>query len=344
MKAPTLRDVARLAGVSTTTASDALGGTGRIAPATRLRIAEIADDIGYTGNVAARRLRRAKTSVIGLYLQTQATELDYFKVLVMSAFHAVNRAGYDLILLGPRDLSSRTLASRVDGVLISDPFHGGDPDMGRLFGSNIPIVTIEEPDAALPPVAGVVTSDHRAVVREMLDTFRQGGARRPAFLMTDSSWSSQWAFDVVSAYEEWCREHDLTPVKAEVALPAEVAEIDSTVNALFESCPEIDALFCARDGLIARVSGLLRERGRRIGRDIALASGDDVPMLPYFYPPIAAIDLDPAGYAEQAVELLVDILEGRERLGARRMHEVYFRDRASAWLQGEEPSPRSSSA
>lgn len=334
MPQPTLRDLARLAGVSTTTASDAAAGTGRMSEETRSRVVRIAAEIGYVGNTAARRLRRAETGVIGLYLQPDATDLDYFKVLVMSAFHAAGRAGYDLILIGPRDLTDRSLPGRVDGVIISDPFHGGDPDMVRLFSSGLPIVTIEEPDPALPAPVGVVAADHKQAVRAMLDAFWRGGSLRPAYLMTESTWRSQWALELTQAYEEWCGAHALEPIIEEIGMGAGIEEIDSTVSAMLDAHPDIDALFCARDGLAARVAGLVAERGRRVGHDFALATGDDVPMLPYFVPPIAAIDLDPSGYAEQAIELLVRVLTGRADPGARETHTVVFRERASVRLQG----------
>ncbi|MEV7893513.1 LacI family DNA-binding transcriptional regulator, partial [Streptomyces cyaneofuscatus] len=74
----TLLDVARTAGVSKSTASDALQGSGRVAEATRDRVRAVAEELGYRPNSAARRLRRSSTGAIGLHLPQTATRLDYY--------------------------------------------------------------------------------------------------------------------------------------------------------------------------------------------------------------------------------------------------------------------------
>ena len=63
---PTIRDVARLAGVGKTTAADALQGRGRIAPLTRERVLAIAEQLGYHAHLGARDLTRRRTEVIGV--------------------------------------------------------------------------------------------------------------------------------------------------------------------------------------------------------------------------------------------------------------------------------------
>jgi len=63
---PTIRDVARLAGVAKTTASDALQGKGRVSKETRARVEEAAAKLGYTRHAGARDLTRQRTEVLGL--------------------------------------------------------------------------------------------------------------------------------------------------------------------------------------------------------------------------------------------------------------------------------------
>jgi LacI family transcriptional regulator, galactose operon repressor len=63
---PTLLDVARLAGVSRTTASDALQGRGRVAAATRTRVHAAVEQLGYRAHVGARDMRRQRTEIVGV--------------------------------------------------------------------------------------------------------------------------------------------------------------------------------------------------------------------------------------------------------------------------------------
>ncbi len=69
MSAPvTIADVARLAGVSTVTVSRTLNNTGRISDETRARVIQAARDLGYVANPAARRLRGARTNLVGMVI------------------------------------------------------------------------------------------------------------------------------------------------------------------------------------------------------------------------------------------------------------------------------------
>jgi len=67
-RAPTILDIAHAAGVSRTTASAALSGSGRISEATREHIRAVADELGYQPNPAARHLRTGRKGAIGVYI------------------------------------------------------------------------------------------------------------------------------------------------------------------------------------------------------------------------------------------------------------------------------------
>ena len=65
---PTLRDVASAAGVAVSTVSYALNGKGRVDAATRARVQEVADRLGYRANRSAQNLRSGRTATLGLML------------------------------------------------------------------------------------------------------------------------------------------------------------------------------------------------------------------------------------------------------------------------------------
>ncbi|MEU6239494.1 LacI family DNA-binding transcriptional regulator, partial [Kitasatospora sp. NPDC047058] len=97
----TLIDVARAAGVSKSTVSNALGGSGRVSETTRERIQDVARELGYRPNTAARSLRRSSTGAIGLHLPRTATRLDYYMRLAFGAVERAREDGLDLVLLAP---------------------------------------------------------------------------------------------------------------------------------------------------------------------------------------------------------------------------------------------------
>src|SRR5690606_22518266 len=71
--APTLHDVARLAGVSIKTVSEVVNRTGRVAAATTTRVESAITRLGYQPNLSARRLRMGSTGVIGLAVPELST-------------------------------------------------------------------------------------------------------------------------------------------------------------------------------------------------------------------------------------------------------------------------------
>lgn len=309
---PTLRSIAHLAGVSITTVSDALNGTGRLSDEVRERVAAIARDVGYVPNAAARNLRRSRTGVIGFYLDPRSTGLSYYSAMVMALFHLAQERHVVIELIGPSDLSGAELRARFDGIVFSDPV-SHDPAAREILSSGVPVVTIERPGDDLPSPAGLVGSQHGAAFTDMLDRMERGGARRPVLLMMDDDWRTDWSRQIDAAYDAWCSARGLDAVRGRIPLDAGPDRIDPAVRAVLDACHDVDGFICARDGIAVRAAGIVESEGRRIGVDFSLASCLEDRVLEYCVPPIAAIDLDPAGAVERAFALLFDILDARKR-------------------------------
>lgn len=131
-----LKEFAALAGVSTATASRALTGSGRVSEETRVRIAALADKLGYQPNIAARTLRTRRTMTIGVLVplgheRAQHLSDPFFNTMTGFLADAFAEHGYDMLLsrILPRDdrWLDRTIGSgRVDGIVVigqSDQFH-----------------------------------------------------------------------------------------------------------------------------------------------------------------------------------------------------------------------------
>src|SRR5262245_56937169 len=113
----TLLDVARAAGVSRTTASAALGGSGRISARTRTHVQQVAAALGYTGNTAARHLRRGRAGVLGLHLPREVGLMEYYMRFVFGAADTARDAGYALTILPSGHRASLNLDG-VDGIVL----------------------------------------------------------------------------------------------------------------------------------------------------------------------------------------------------------------------------------
>ncbi|MFI7236397.1 LacI family DNA-binding transcriptional regulator [Streptomyces cyaneofuscatus] len=270
----TLLDVARTAGVSKSTASDALQGSGRVAEVTRDRVRAVAEELGYRPNSAARRLRRSSTGAIGLHLPQTATRLDYYMNLAFGAVARAQEEGLDVVLLAPASTvggaggatgpggASGPVASRVDGLLVIDP-EVGDSAVPGLLDAGVPVVTGERYLGPTAAPTGAVICDNAASLTALLDHVTERGARRPAVLAPAGT--SAWATALRATAASWGQEHGVDVALRTVPFAATPGEAEETTLALLRADPAVDAVICAPDGAAPGVLRAAATLGRTVG-------------------------------------------------------------------------------
>ncbi|MFJ4191861.1 LacI family DNA-binding transcriptional regulator [Kitasatospora sp. NPDC089509] len=314
----TLIDVARAAGVSKSTASNALGGSGRVSEATREHIQGVARELGYRPNSAARSLRRASTGAIGLHLPRTATRLDYYMNLAFGAVERAREDGLDLVLLAPGTASGGGLAARVDGLLVIDP-EVDDPSVPDLLDAGVPVVTGERYLGGDVAPSGAVVCDNAASLAALLDHLAERGARRPALLAPDPG--SDWAAALRAAAGAWSRRKGVQVVVRTVPFAATPAEAEAATAELIADVPGLDAVVCAPDGAVPGVLAAAARAGLRVGTDLLVAGCVDGAAARGSIPPVTAVDLRPAEYGRACAAVLSDLLTGAAEPGVVRHHD-----------------------
>ncbi len=121
----TIRDVARAAGVSPSTVSRALSLPEKVDPATRARVQQLADHLGYRPNRAARGLITGRTGNLGLLLPDLAN--PFFPSLVKGVQQQAQAADYQVFTVDTDERPGaelglvRSLAKQVDGMILCSP-------------------------------------------------------------------------------------------------------------------------------------------------------------------------------------------------------------------------------
>jgi DNA-binding LacI/PurR family transcriptional regulator len=307
---PTIDDVAKAAGVSRTTTSDALNGTGRVGVGTRDRVRRVAAELGYRANNTARGLRMGRTFSLGLMLPhggAFASSEDFFGIdfyleMAVGAAHAAFSRRHGLTLLPDVVAAGELRHFPLDGVIVNDPLVG-DPRLAALEEVALPYVTIER---ALdrPAHRRWVCADTVAGTRQALDQLAVAGATRVALLSHGLPWA--WLTDTEDAYRAWCAERAAEPLVVAIE-PASPGKPPPVVlpDGLFEGPDAPDAFFTAPERYAVAVAGAIAKRGLRVGEDILLACGVDSHQAREHTPPITALDLHPHALAEAAVELML---------------------------------------
>lgn len=319
-----LVEVAKAAGVSKTTASDALRNSGRVSERTREHVVAVANRLGYSPNLVARSLRSSSTGTIGLHLPEVLTRSEYYMSFVLGVVDRAAKMDYDVMLITAHHVPSRRF-HRVDGVVLGDPLET-DTVVRGLLDSSVPVVTCERYTGDAEPAA-VVRSDHAATLDRLLDHLRSAGARDIAFLA--SSTATDWGRTLQQTYLRWCEHHDMRPRLREMAFGSPTAVMQDNVRALLNADPAVDALVCAPDGSAAAVLPVIRAAGRTIGEDLLLAACVDSTALHHTDPPVTAIDLRPREAGAACAQLLFDILSGEAPEGTVRAQPIGLTERRS---------------
>ncbi|GGS39893.1 LacI family DNA-binding transcriptional regulator [Deinococcus knuensis] len=311
----TIADVARLAGVSKVTVSKTLNNTGRISEETRQRVLKAAQDLGYVANPAARRLRGARTNLIGMVIPELIS--PYFAEVARAAAEVASEAGLDLGVFttsrNPQRERERvaTLTSGVaDGVLIVVPTDAAQ-HIATLEKSRVPIVLLSHFGVStdLPNIRADSYHGARAATEHLIGL----GHRRVAFI--SGAVESSQAYERLRSYRDTMAAHGLTD-------PALIRTGNFTQRRGFEAAGELldlpdppTAIFAASDATAFGVMDAVKDRGLRVPHDISVVGFDDVAAASQCHPALTTVRHPVHEMSEAALNLLADALQGRNVRG-----------------------------
>lgn len=304
-----LEDVAREAGVSAATVSHALSGKGRLPEATRTRVREVARRMGYSPNPAARRLAGGRSGLIAVAfslsgaLPVALTDVDYFSQAIHAATEQALQRDYALVVAPPTPQTAVWSRIPLDGVVVFDPV-AGDPVLAELRARGVPLVL-----SGRDPAGGddyCVDNDHIAGTRAVLDHLTDRGARRIAMLAGEPV--DAFNADGLAAYRTWCEERGTVPVAQAVPV-GHMAELEWPDRLLAGEDPP-DAVYANTEVLGLATLHAARRRNLEIPGDLMLVvAADREPVGAGLT--ITTLGLEPARTAAEAIDMLVELIEGR---------------------------------
>lgn len=293
-------DVARLAGVSLPVVSYALnGGPKNVSAATRARVLDAVDRLGYRPNAAARALRRGRSELLGFVVPNVANPL--FATFAREVELAAAARGVTVIVLSApagevHVAIDRLAAHQVDGILVATRMQASD--IAALERAALPAVLLNQPAA----IAGIPTFgvDLYGGARAAVEHLVERGHARIAYLGPDDADSRRlqgWR-DVLTA-------HGLAsgPV-----IDTEFSRSGGFAAAarLLASYPDVTALFASSDQIAVGAVLALHQHGVTIPAQMAIVSFDDSPDAEYAWPPLTAVRQPTDRMAAAAVARLLD--------------------------------------
>lgn len=307
----TIRDVAKRAGVSVTTASYALNGAGSIGEATRKRVLQAAEELNYHPNAFARHLKHRKTETIGVFISRFGG--SFYDEILEGIHDFTLNTNYELLVCPESRSARRILLHRqVDGAIVFDS-KITDASVLKLASHRFPIVVLDRPlqnDFILP-----LLLDNQQGVREAFAHLYSQGFRKIAFVA-----GAPDSFDNTERMATFLSEADQHGLHVPV-YQGNFTEISGcqAAEAIIESgdCPE--AVFCANDQMAIGFLRAMKEHGLHAPADIAVIGFDDIPLTRYMQPSVSTIGASRFEWGTAAVQQLIEFLENGTRFQPRRI-------------------------
>lgn len=314
-KKVTIRDVARLAGVSYGTVSRYLNGNQHVSEDAAQRIAKAIKESRYTPNNAARSLAQQRTSMVAFIVQIESISTlmqSSVSEAMADANQTLGDAGYQMVtLIANSAASTQRIAQLVqsdfaDGYLLFSLSE--DDSLINIFRTaNRPVVLSEASDrstvVAYPAVDFTNAAGQRDITRYLLNQ----GRTRLAYVCGPGY--SPSANNRMNGFKEAMGER----FDDSLVYYADDWEITSGEMAAVEFQSKLDSLdgiVCANDDIAVGVINQLHRFGCRVPEDIAVTGFDDSPIATMIDPKLTTVRQDSRLHGRVMSQLLLSMLNG----------------------------------
>ncbi|WP_433545158.1 LacI family DNA-binding transcriptional regulator [Streptomyces sp. CA-294286] len=322
---PTMKDIARRAGVSESAVSFALNDRPGVSPGTRARVRRVAEELGWQANSAARALSGERAGCAGLVLARPARTLgveSFFLQLVSGIQEALSARQVALLFLVVEDLGTELAVlrrwwaeRRVDGVLVVDP-RIDDPRPALLASLGLPAVVVggleadESRDRAPLPVSNVWADDAGAMA-SVLDHLHSLGHRRIVHVAGMRGLAHTERRILSLRAEAARRGLDGSEVRS-VATDYSDAEGAEATRRILDGPPHTRPTAIVYDNDVMAVAGasVAAGRGVAVPGDLSIVAWDDSALCRVTHPRLTALVRDTPAFGRLAAQELLAVVDG----------------------------------
>ena len=318
MPMPTIREVAREAGISIATVSGVFNNTRRVGQATRQRVLDVAERIGYRANVTARNLRANETRLFGF--SWRPIPADSFSPVFDRFLQAIAEAGarhdYRILTYPSASLEAEIafyeqmmLVGQVDGFILANTSLG-DVRIRRLLDAGFPFVAFgrSNPEWDFPWVDVDGAAGIEIAVQHLIGC---GHGRIACLAWPERSLSGAHR---LAGYRTAMTQAGLN------VEPAWVARAENQYGEAYAAAYRLLSLPAAiRPTAVVATSDLMAigainagwDMGIQVGPELAVIGFDDAPVTRFLRPPLASLRQPIAEVGERLATMLADLCSGR---------------------------------
>lgn len=301
----TIRDVAKLANVSTATVSRIINGKGEASPETIRRVQQVIKEVGYRPNSIAKSLSKRNSNMIALIIPTLNN--PFFPELVQAIEIAASKHGYNLYLCNSEDQRSKVeyyLDSIIDhyacGAIINS-LHVNEEDLKRLEERGIPTITIDRTQFS-HPYSAIGVNHKDGGYQAVSHLIKNNNCKKIVFLSGSDGEKS--SLDRLEGYRDALKENKITDFETIVYGNFETISGYAAINELIETGCEFDGIFSSNDAMAFGAIRACIDAGLKVPEDVKIIGYDNVLLSSYFYPTLTTISQHKSRIGEITIEEL----------------------------------------
>ncbi|MCR2043703.1 LacI family transcriptional regulator [Anaerosalibacter massiliensis] len=313
----TIKDIAAIAGVSTATVSKVLNGKDKdISQATREKVLKITKEYNYVPNNVARSLVTKRTKTIGLIIPDITN--PFFPEIARGAEDKAQEKGYSIIFCNTDDDIEKEnkninmlVEKMVDGIVLAASAKE-ELNIERSRYNSIPLVLVDR-DSNLEGINGKVFVNNISGAYQAVSYLLENNYKNILFL--SGPLSTIPSKDRLKGYKKALKEKRID-YNDELVIEGEYKyswgyEIGKKV---LDSKIKFDSVFCGNDLIAFGVMKSFKDRGLNIPKDIGIVGYDDIYMSRLVEPTLTTVKQPNYQMGYRAVEILINIIEGKEKI------------------------------
>jgi LacI family transcriptional regulator/LacI family repressor for deo operon, udp, cdd, tsx, nupC, and nupG len=304
----TIKDIAKLLGISKSTVSRALTEHSDINAETRERVLAMAKKLDYQPNAIALNLKQQRTNTIGIIIPETVNR--FFSKAVGGIQKVANLAGYNVVIcqsyesyVTEKNIIKSLIASHVDGLLISVSHETDKTDhFDSLLQKNIPVVFFDRICETVN--ASQVFTDNYEISFEATEHLITQGCQRIAIVA-----GPQHLFNSRKRLEGYlgALKKNGMPIRENYIMHSDFRNenIETYTRYLINLNPRPDAVIAINDMAAIEMMHVIKKNGLKIPEDIAVLGFNNEHVSKFIEPSLSTIDLPAYDMGSAAAELLL---------------------------------------
>ncbi len=310
-----IKDIARIAGVSIATVSRVLNNKGGYSAETEMRVKAVCDQYGFISNMSAKTLRESRSNTIGLILPNILN--PYYSSIAYYIELFLSEHGYSLLICNSDNSAEKEMANfrtlvgkQVDGVLM---ISGRNETEEYIMGRSIPVVFIDRKPGKSVDIP-CICSDNIYTGILVTEHLISRGCRHIAFVNGRHS-----GFNREERSKGYLQALEMHSIKVDMNYlikykdnePVQFASEVAMYDFLQEGFP-LDGVVASSELCAAGVLAALNRMNIPIPEKVKVITFDNTPYSLLMNPPLSSVERNTKIMAEKACSVLLGFINGKQ--------------------------------